>query len=92
VDGRGPQEDAALQYLGLAGAADGSRHGPRSGPFVAAEGQRIVWVLEYDYVFTAQSAGTGTLEAPTHACLCFGGLVTDAAGNKLRKHGLPAAV
>jgi hypothetical protein len=38
------------------------------------------------------TAGTGTLEAPTHACLCFGGLVTDAAGNKLRKHGLPAAV
>jgi hypothetical protein len=48
--------------------------------------------LEYDYVFTAQSAGTGTLEAPTTACLCYGGLVTDAAGNKLRKHGLPAVV
>ena len=38
------------------------------------------------------TAGTGTLEAPTTACLCYGGLVTDAAGNKLRKHGLPAAV
>lgn len=48
--------------------------------------------LEYAYVFTAQTAGTGTLEAPTTACLCFGGLVTDAAGNKLRKHGLPAVV
>lgn len=104
--------------------------GPPSGPFVAAEGQRIAWVLEfekpmhasavnrtapgieftfrgqqlmarwsggsgtnrleYSYVFTAQSAGTGTLEAPKTACLCFGGLVTDAAGNRLRKHGLPA--
>lgn len=46
--------------------------------------------LEYAYVFTAQSAGTGNLEAPTSACLCYGGLVTDAAGNRLRKHGLPA--
>ena len=45
--------------------------------------------LEYDYVFTAQQAGTGMLEPPTHACLCFGGLITDPAGNKLRKHELP---
>jgi hypothetical protein len=104
--------------------------GPRSGPFVAAAGQRVVWVLEfakpmnvsavhgtvpgiefrfrgqdlmarwsggsgttrleYAYVFTAQQAGTGMLESPTHACLCFGGLITDPAGNKLRKHELPA--
>jgi hypothetical protein len=104
--------------------------GPPSGPFVAAEGQRIAWVLEferpmyvssvagtvpgiqftfrgqelmarfsggsgtnrleYSYVFTAEQAGAGTLVAPTHACLCFGGLITDAAGNKLRKHELPA--
>jgi hypothetical protein len=104
--------------------------GPRSGPFVAAEGQRVVWVLEfakpmhvsavrgvvpgiefrfreqdlmarwsggsgtnrleYAYVFTAQQAGAGMLEPPTHACLCFGGLITDPAGNKLRKHELPA--
>jgi hypothetical protein len=104
--------------------------GPPSGPFVAREGQRISWVLEfekpmhvsavhgtvpgiqftfrgqelmarwsggsgtnrleYSYVFTAQQAGAGTLVAPTHACLCFGGLITDPAGNKLRKHELPA--
>jgi hypothetical protein len=104
--------------------------GPPSGPFVAAEGQRISWVLEfekpmhvsavagsvpgiqftfrgqelmarwsggsgtnrleYSHVFTAQQAGTGALLAPTHACLCFGGLITDPAGNKLRKHELPA--
>jgi hypothetical protein len=104
--------------------------GPRSGPFVAVAGQRVVWVLEfakpmhvsavhgtvpgiefrfrgqdlmarwsggsgtnrleYAYVFTAQQAGTGMLEPPTHACLCFGGLITDPAGNKLRKHELPA--
>ena len=48
--------------------------------------------LEYDYVFTAQSAGTGNLEAPKIACLCYGGLVADAAGNRLKKHGLPAVV
>jgi hypothetical protein len=104
--------------------------GPRSGPFVAAAGQRVVWVLEfakpmhvsavhgtvpgiefrfrgqelmarwsggngtnrleYAYVFTAQQAGSGMLEPPTHACLCFGGLITDPAGNKIRKHELPA--
>ena len=104
--------------------------GPPSGPFVAAEGQRIVWVLEFEkpmhasavsgtvpgiqftfrgqqlmarwsggsgtnrleyaYVFTAQQAGAGMLEPPTHACLCFGGLITDPAGNKIRKHELPA--
>ena len=46
--------------------------------------------LEYAYVFTAAQAGEGTLEAPKSACLCYGGLVTDAAGNKLRKHGVPA--
>jgi hypothetical protein len=104
--------------------------GPRSGPFAAAAGQRVVWVLEfakpmhvspvrgvvpgiefrfrgqdlmarwsggsgtnrleYAYVFTAQQAGSGALEPPTHACLCFGGLITDPAGNKIRKHELPA--
>jgi hypothetical protein len=104
--------------------------GPRSGPFVAAAGQRVVWVLEfakpmhvsavrgvvpgiefrfrgqdlmarwsggsgtnrleYAYVFTAQQDGAGILEPPTHACLCFGGLITDPAGNKIRKHELPA--
>lgn len=46
--------------------------------------------LEYAYVFSSQSAGTGTLEAPKSACLCYGGLVADAAGNRLQKHGLPA--
>jgi hypothetical protein len=46
--------------------------------------------LEYAYVFTAQQAGAGMLEPPTHACLCFGGLITDPAGNKIRKHELPA--
>ncbi len=104
--------------------------GPPSGPFVAAAGQRVSWVLEfakpmhvsavhgvvpgiefrfrgqdlmarwsggsgtnrleYAYVFTAEQVGAGTLESPTHACLCFGGLITDPAGNKLRKHELPA--
>jgi hypothetical protein len=104
--------------------------GPHSGPFVAAAGQRVAWVLEfakpmnvsavrgvvpgiefrfrgqdlmarwsggsgtnrleYAYVFTAQQAGAGMLEPPTHACLCFGGLITDPAGNKIRKHELPA--
>ena len=106
--------------------------GPPSGHFVAAEGQRMAWVLEfekpmyvsavtgtvpgiqftfrgqklmarwsggsgtnrleYSYVFTGEQAGAGTLEPPTDACLCFGGLITDAAGNKLRKHELPAIV
>jgi hypothetical protein len=106
--------------------------GPHSGPFVAAAGQRVAWVLEfakpmhvsavrgvvpgiefrfrgqdlmarwsggsgtnrleYAYVFTAQQAGAGMLEPPTHACLCFGGLITDPAGNKIRKHELPAIV
>jgi hypothetical protein len=46
--------------------------------------------LTYAYVFTAAQAGTGSLTAPEHACLCYGGGMTDAAGNKLRKHGLPA--
>lgn len=47
--------------------------------------------LTYSYVFTAAQAATGALEAPKTACLCYGGLVTDAAGNRLQKHGLPAA-
>ena len=104
--------------------------GPASGPFVAAAGRRVTWVLEfekpmhvsavqgtvpgiefrfrgedlmarwsggsgtnrleYSYVFTTHQAGAGTLEPPTHACLCFGGLIADPAGNKLRKHELPA--
>jgi hypothetical protein len=104
--------------------------GPRSGPFVAAAGQRIVWTLEfakpmyasavnntvpgikftfrgqeftarlsggsgtnrleYSHVFTAESAGNDNLAAPTTVCLCFGGRITDAAGNRLRKHDLPA--
>jgi hypothetical protein len=103
--------------------------GPQSGPFVAEEGQRITWVLEfakpmdvattndtvpgikfkfrgqelmarasggsgtnrleYSYVFTAETAGPGILEAPTTVCLCYGGRITDAAGNVLRKHDLP---
>jgi len=46
--------------------------------------------LEYAYVFTAQSAGTGPLEVPSIVCLCYSGLVTDVAGNNLRKHSLPA--
>lgn len=48
--------------------------------------------ITYSYVFTAAQAGAGSLEAPTHACLCYGGLVTDAAGNKLRKHAVPAVM
>lgn len=46
--------------------------------------------LTYAHVFTADEAGTGPLAAPIKACLCYGGLVTDAAGNKLPKHALPA--
>jgi hypothetical protein len=46
--------------------------------------------LTYSHVFTADEAGTGELSAPAKACLCYGGLVTDAAGNKLPKHALPA--
>lgn len=46
--------------------------------------------IEYAFVFTEQQAGQGTLVAPTSACLCYGGLVTDAAGNRLSKHNLPA--
>lgn len=46
--------------------------------------------LTYSHVFTADEAGTGELTAPVKACLCYGGLVTDAAGNKLPKHALPA--
>jgi len=46
--------------------------------------------LTYVHVFTANEAGAGELVAPVKACLCYGGLVTDAAGNKLPKHALPA--
>jgi hypothetical protein len=46
--------------------------------------------LTYSRVFTAEEAGTGELLAPVKSCLCYGGLVTDAAGNKLPKHTLPA--
>ena len=45
--------------------------------------------LTYSHVFTADEAGAGELVAPVKACLCYGGLVTDAAGNKLPKHALP---
>jgi hypothetical protein len=45
--------------------------------------------LEYSHVFTAAQAGTGGLIAPDSVCLCYGGLVTDAAGNRLQKHKLP---
>ncbi|MFM8634594.1 MAG: Ig-like domain-containing protein [Planctomycetia bacterium] len=45
--------------------------------------------LEYTFVVTAQQAGQGTLAMPTHVCLCYGGLISDAAGNRLAKHELP---
>jgi hypothetical protein len=45
--------------------------------------------LTYSHVFTADEAGTGELLAPLKACLCYGGMATDAAGNKLPKHSLP---
>lgn len=48
--------------------------------------------ITYSYVFSAVQAGTGNLTAPEYACLCYGGSMTDAAGNKLRKHGLPSVV
>ena len=46
--------------------------------------------LTYSHVFTAEEAGTGALTAPIKACLCYGGSITDAAGNRLLKHALPA--
>ena len=46
--------------------------------------------LTYSYVFTAAQAGTGNLTAPDSVCLCYGGSMTDAAGNRLQKHKLPA--
>lgn len=45
--------------------------------------------LTYAYRFTEAEAGTGVLTAPVSACLCYGGLITDAAGNRMRKHPLP---
>lgn len=46
--------------------------------------------LTYSYVSSAAQAGTGNLTAPEYACLCYGGSMTDAAGNRLQKHKLPA--
>lgn len=46
--------------------------------------------LSYSRIFTADEAGTGDLLAPVTACLCYGGLVTDTAGNRMPKHSLPA--
>ena len=46
--------------------------------------------LTYSHVFTAAEAGTGELVAPTTACLCYGGSITDTAGNRMRKHALPS--
>lgn len=46
--------------------------------------------LTYSRVFTADEAGTGELLAPVTACLCYGGLITDTAGNRMPKHPLPA--
>jgi hypothetical protein len=45
--------------------------------------------LTYTYQFTDADAGTGALAAPLKICLCYGGAITDAAGNRLRKHPLP---
>jgi hypothetical protein len=45
--------------------------------------------LTYAYTFTAADAGTGELTAPVKSCLCYGGTITDAAGNRHRKHALP---
>ena len=46
--------------------------------------------LTYSHVFTAEEAGTGKLDAPVKACLCYGGMITDAAGNIMLKHALPS--
>lgn len=46
--------------------------------------------ITYSYVLSAAQAGTGSLTAPESVCLCFGGSMTDAAGNRLQKHKLPA--
>lgn len=45
--------------------------------------------LTYAYRFSEADAGTGLLTAPVKICLCYGGTITDAAGNKMRKHPLP---
>jgi len=45
--------------------------------------------LTYTYKFTDADAGTGALAAPLKICLCYGGTISDAAGNRLRKHPLP---
>jgi hypothetical protein len=45
--------------------------------------------LTYAYTFTAADAGTGELTAPVTSCLCYGGTITDAAGNRHRKQALP---
>lgn len=45
--------------------------------------------LTYSHIVTADEAGTGELFAPITACLCYGGTVTDTAGNRLPKHTLP---
>lgn len=46
--------------------------------------------LTYAYRFTDADAGTGALVAPVKICLCYGGAITDAAGNKIRKHAVPS--
>jgi len=46
--------------------------------------------MTYSHVWTAAQAGTGSLTAPEYACLCYGGSMIDAAGNRLQKHKLPA--
>lgn len=47
--------------------------------------------LTYTYRFTTADAGSGTLTAPAKICLCYGGTLADAAGNRMRKHALPPA-
>lgn len=46
--------------------------------------------IAYSHVLSAGQAGAGSLTAPEYACLCYGGGMIDAAGNKLQKHKLPA--
>jgi hypothetical protein len=48
--------------------------------------------LTYASTFTAADAGTGGLTAPLKICLCYGGSITDAAGNRMRKHDLPSVI
>jgi hypothetical protein len=56
---------------------------------LAISGQEPRAVVQFSHTFNAADADTGELAAPVTSCLCYGGTITDAAGNRHRKQALP---